>query len=86
MSTAAAVNPERATMFNNGKPRNRENFKAGLQSDLNAVIDGLVASNLTPEEVMDVFANSGVILAPLTLQSILARRAVLNGETKGIAR
>ena len=48
------------------------------------MVDGLVASNLSPEEVMDVFANSGVILPPVTLQNVLARRAVLNGDVKGI--
>ncbi len=82
MSSATAV-AERATRLNNGK-RGLTNFKANLQADLNAVVDGLVASNLSPEEVMDVFANSGVILPPVTLQNVLARRAVLNGDVKGI--
>lgn len=82
MSSATAV-AERATRLDNGK-RGLTNFKANLQADLNAVVDGLVASNLSPEEVMDVFANSGVILPPVTLQNVLARRAVLNGDVKGI--
>ena len=38
MSSATAVNLERATRLNNGKERHRENFKAGLQSDLNAAL------------------------------------------------
>lgn len=79
---------ETATLENNGK-RGRQVFLVQAKADLKAFLQSLVDSNLNAEELLEVFANTGIQIPVLIVSNILAARYakyVEGGEDAAIKR
>jgi hypothetical protein len=79
---------ETATLENNGK-RSREVFAAQVKQDFKDLLTRLVDSKLDANELLEVFANTGLMVPVVLVQNILVARYAKygdNSEQDAIAR
>jgi hypothetical protein len=65
---------ERAVRFNHGKARSITADVAEFNSEIKSLINRLIGSKFNAQQLLDIFADTGVMIPLPTIQNILAKR------------